>query len=312
MVPKHVGAAVLLAAVLSACATQPSIKISDITEARALSDEALDMFAQGDAAGALTALNAVISYGSIDDADYARRAAVHGTLKNYDKALVDASRSVELAPRAWRRYLERAVLLQRVGKYDAAIADLDAAFALQPTEAELLRRRAYLKVVALRFDDAITDYDHLSAMLPGSDTGALGRGAALYLAGRWREAVVQFNGMLALKPDDGLAALWLAKAKRRQGQFMVWEEFEDQAGPEPEWLMTRLLLDNERDADTNADLQNIDSCERAVFLGVWRIIRREGVGADKEFGMAEKICPLDSIEASEARIERTRLAALNK
>lgn len=296
---------------LSSCATQSTHKISDITEARALSDQALDLFAEGDASGALTALNAVISYGSIDADDYARRAAVYGTLKNYDKALVDATRAVELAPRAWRRYLERAVLLQRMGQYDAAIADLDHAFMLQPTEAELLRRRAYLKMVAARFDDAIADYDNLSVMLPRRDTGALGRGAALYLAGRWPEAAAQFNGMLRMKPNDGLAALWLAKSKRRQGQFMAWEEVETHAGPEPEWLMTRILLNGEPGIGMEA-LQHIDPCERAVFMGVWRIVHSSGNGADNDFRTAETACPADSIEASEARIERARLKAQNK
>jgi len=307
MLLRHGGAAVVFAVLLSACATQPGYKISDVTEARALSDRALDMFAQGDHDGAITALNAVIAYGTIDDADYARRAAVYGTLKNYDKALIDADRSVALAPGAWRRYLERAILLQRVGRYSEAIADLDQAVVLRPTEVEPLRRRAYLNVVAARFDDAIKDYDDLSGMLPNSDTGALGRGAALYLAGRWREAAAQFNGMLETKPHDGLVTLWLAKARARAGQFMGWDEVERHAGPEPEWLMTRMLLTAEPDIDAAAPLANVDTCERAVFLGVWRIVRHGGEGAAKAFGAAETVCPVDSIEASEARTEIARL-----
>jgi tetratricopeptide (TPR) repeat protein len=307
MLLRHGGAAVVFAVLLSACATQPAYKISDVTEARALSDRAFDMFAEGDNEGAITALNAVIAYGTIDDADYARRAAVYGTLKLYDKALVDADRAVALAPRAWRRYLERAVLLQRVGRYSDAIADLDQAVGLRPTEVEPLRRRAYLKVVAARFDDAIRDYDDLSAMLPNSDTGALGRGAALYLAGRWREAAAQFSNMLETKPHDGLAALWLAKARGRAGQFMGWDEVEHHAGPEPEWLMTRMLLTAEPGIDAAAPLADIDTCERAVFLGVWRTIRHGGDGATNAFRAAETACPPDSIEASEARTEIARL-----
>jgi tetratricopeptide (TPR) repeat protein len=307
MLLKHGGAAVVFAVLLAACATQPAYKISDVTEARALSDHAFDMFAEGDNEGAIKALNAVIAYGTIDDADYARRAAVYGTLKDYDKALMDADRSIALAPRAWRRYLERAVLLQRVGRYHDAIADLDHAIGLKPTEVEPLRRRAYLKVVAARFDDAIQDYDDLSAMLPNSDTGALGRGAALYLSGRWREAAGQFSAMLENKPHDGLAALWLAKARARAGQFMGWDEVEHNAGPEPEWLMTRMLLTAEPHIDAAAPLANVDGCERAVFMGVWRLVRHAGDGAAKAFSAAESACPPDSIEASEARSEIARL-----
>jgi hypothetical protein len=144
-------------------------------------------------------------------------------------------------------------------------------------------------------------------MQPRRDTGALGRGAALYLSGRWRDAAMQFSGMLDANPEDGLAALWLAKSKRRQGLFMAWEEIEKHAGPEPEWLMAKMLLNGEPDADNGQTLADIDPCERAVFLGVWRIVHRNGGGADKDFAAAEKVCPADSIEASEARAERAHL-----
>ena len=82
---KHI-VVIAAAAMMAACTSQLAFKISDVTEARALSDHALDLFAAGDTKNAVAALDAVIAYGTVDDADYARRAAVHGTLKNYDKA----------------------------------------------------------------------------------------------------------------------------------------------------------------------------------------------------------------------------------
>jgi tetratricopeptide (TPR) repeat protein len=300
-------AAAFLAALLSACASQPEYTISDVTEARALSDYALDLFIAGDHDGALRALNAVIAYGSIDASAYARRAAVYGTQKNYEKALADANQAVELAPSAWRGYLERAILFQRVGEYASAIVDLDSAVDLAPNQIELLRRRAYLKVVAARFDDAVADYEMLSRVQPRSDTGALGRGAALYLAGRWPEAATQFNDMLKKQPADGLAALWLAKSRYRAGQFLAWEELEPGAGDEPEWLMTRALLTMNSEVDVGTLLANVERCERTLFLGFWRIVHQRGEGAALEFEAAEEACPRDSIEASETRIELTRL-----
>lgn len=296
-----------LALLLSACATHPAYKISDITEARALSDHAVELFVTGNHDGAISALNAVIAYGSIDDRDFARRAAIYGTQKDYARALADANYAIGLAPKAWRHYLERAVLYQRVGEYGAAIDDLDSAVALQPNEVELLRRRAYLKVVAARFDEAVSDYENLSSILPRSDTGALGRGAALYLAGRWPEAAAQFAAMLKARPEDGLAALWLAKARLRGGQFLAWEDLEPGAGPEAEWRLARALLIIDTDAQLTDALKGVDACERAVFLGLWRVVHQNGRGAEKDFRMAAKACPLDSIEASETRVELTRL-----
>lgn len=303
-----IGAVLAVAAALSACAVSTEYKISDITEARALSDYGMELFVAGDHDSALKALSAVIAYGSLDANDYARRAVVYGTQKDYDKALADANRVVELAPRAWRGYLERAILLQRTGQYGEAIRDLDSAVELQPARVELVRRRAYLKVVASRFDDAIADYELLAEMTPRSDTGALGRGAALYLAGRWRDAADQFGDMLAKKPEDGLAALWLAKARMRAGRFLGWDELEASAGAEPEWVMTRALLTIEREDEVTALVAKIAPCERALFLGAWRLKRADRDGAAREFGAAQKACPLDSIEASETRVELERLA----
>jgi len=303
----YICAGVLLSTLLAACATGPTYKISDVTEARELSDHALDLLMAGDANGAIRALDAVIAFGSISADDYARRAAVYGTQKKYDQAIADANRAVALDPRAWRRYLERAILYQRIGNYGDAITDLDSAVELQPSQVELWRRRAYLKVVASRFDDAVTDYEKLAEISPRSDTGALGRGAALYLAGRWRDAGAQFSAMLQSNPDDGLAALWLAKARLRSGQFLAWEELEAHAGPEAEWLMTRALLTVESYAEVTQMLKGTETCERSLFMGLWRLKHQKGEGAVQEFSTAARACPLDSIEASETRMELARL-----
>jgi len=300
-------AAVFMTALLAACASRPEYRISDITQARAVSDLGLDLFIAGDHEGAIRALDAVVAYGSIDDAVFARRAAVYGTMKNYDKALVDANRAIELAPRAWRRYLERAILYQRIGEYGSAITDLDSAIAIQPNEVALLRRRAYLKVVDARFDDAVADYENLSNILPRSDTGALGRGAALYLAGRWPEAASQFASMLKAREDDGLAALWLAKARIRAGQFLLWEEVEPGAGDEPEWRMTRALLTMESETEVAALIDDVEPCEKALFTGFWLAFHKKPQGAERFYRAALEACPLDSIEGSETRVELARL-----
>ena len=293
---------------LSACAsTTPGYKIADVTEARKLSNKGLLLLATGDTSEALKALNAVIAYGSIDDADYARRAAILGTRKEYDGALADANRAIEINSRKWRRFLERAVIYQRMGRYDEAITDLDSARKLDPYQAALLRRSAYLKIVASHFDAAIADYEELIRMMPRSDTGQLGRGAALYIAGRWSEAGDQFADMLKYKPNDGLAALWLAKSRVQAGQVLAWEEIREGAQDEPQWNMTRALLTLGSDKDVLPLLETVEACEKALFLGVWRQKNKDLNGAAQDFRAALKACPLDSIETRETTAALARL-----
>ncbi len=300
-------AAVVILA-LSACASTGSgYKISDVTEARKLSDQGLALLAMGDTSEALKALNAVIDYGTINDADYARRAAILGTRKEYEPALADANRAIELNARNWRRFLERAVIYQRMGRYDEAIADLDAARQIDPYQAMLLRRSAYLKIVASHFDAAIADYEELIRMMPRSDTGQLGRGAALYIAGRWSEAGDQFADMLKYKPNDGLAALWLAKSRVQAGQPFAWDEIREGAQDEPQWNMTRALLTLDAEQDVMPLLKEVESCEKALFLGVWRQKNKDLDGAVADFRAALKTCPLDSIETRETQAALARL-----
>jgi Tfp pilus assembly protein PilF len=78
----------LAAPLLSGCAAGPRYHINDVTEARALSDHGFALFESGDYTGAKAALDAVIAYGTVDDKDYTRRAAIFGALKDYDRALL--------------------------------------------------------------------------------------------------------------------------------------------------------------------------------------------------------------------------------
>ena len=71
--------------------------------------------------------------------------------------------------------------------------------------------------------------------------------------------------------------------------------------------MTRAMLTVETVSEATDMLADVEACERAVFFGVWRVVHLSGEGAENDFRAAEKVCPLDSIEASETRVELARL-----
>src|SRR5438067_1130384 len=81
--------------VLAGCASQGG-RVSDIIQARALSDQGLEKFEAGDYKEALKSLNDVIAFGSIDDRDYTRRASVYGAMKKYEAALRDTDHALQL------------------------------------------------------------------------------------------------------------------------------------------------------------------------------------------------------------------------
>ena len=84
---------------------------------------------------------------------------------------------------------------------------------------------------------------------------------------------------------------------------------EAHAGSEPEWLMARALLTVDGEAEAVALVANVETCERGLFLGAWRLKHADGNGAARAFIAAQAVCPLDSIEGSETRVELGRLRA---
>ena len=316
MVALRIAVAFAAAILLAGCAAHREPKISSPAEARELSERALDQLDAGDAAAALKSLNRVIALGGAQDSDYTRRAAAHGALGQYDSALTDTDVALRLAPNEWRTHFQRSLLNQKLGRIDAALTDLDHAIALNVDDASLLRRRGYLTLVAGRFADAVTAYDQLARVEAHSLAAATGRGVAFYVAGDWRAAAHEFDKLLTDIPEDARTALWFVKASLRAPYPVQWERFNVSRNGDPEWGLVQ-ALETSRDLEdiqklvgaltTSTTRRGITPCERALFMGEWRVIRLAGEGAANAFEAALKACPTDSIERTQAKVELARL-----
>jgi tetratricopeptide (TPR) repeat protein len=85
----------------------------------------------------------------------------------YDKALRDFSRCLELSPRYWKAFNNRARLFADAKEFDKAIADYGSAISLAPAEPRLFLNRGnayFLKGNVVR---AVEDYDRALAIAPG-------------------------------------------------------------------------------------------------------------------------------------------------
>ena len=302
--------------IFTGCAARHPAPITDPAEARAAADSALVNLSAGETQAAIASLDRVIASGKAQDSDYTRRAAAYGALGQYTQALADADAAIKMRPDAWRTYFQRSIFNQKLGKLDAAVEDLDRAIALNGEDTSLLRRRGYLVLVAGRFKDAVAAYDRLGQVEENSLAAATGRGVALYVDGDWRAAAREFDKLLTEIPGDAITALWFVKASLRAPYPINWERFEGVRGDDPEWRLVDALgadegLDNVLQtlaalAATRAR-KGITPCERALFLGEWRMIRLQGEGAIADFERAQKACPKDSIERTQAQTELSRL-----
>lgn len=312
------GVAVAAMILLSGCASRQPPPITTVAEARAVADTALVQLGSGEMDAAMESLDRVIASGKAQDSDYMRRAAVLGAMGQYEQALADADAALKLQPDAWRTYFQRSVFNQKLGRIDAAIEDLDHAIALNGDDISLLRRRGYLVLVAGRFKDAVAAYDQLGQAEENSLAAATGRGVAFYVGGDWRAAAREFDKLLNEIPDDAITALWFVKASLRAPYPINWDRFEGVRGDAPEWrLVDALGADDGLDGvlktlaalSPTGEQRGITPCERALFLGEWRVIRLQGEGAAADFERARKACPTDSIEGTQAQTELARLAA---
>ncbi len=305
----------LLTALASGCAHEP--EIADYREARALSDQALDLMNADENEAAIRILSRVVAYNGGEPRDLERRATAYAALNQNDAALRDLNNAALKDPSNWRTHLLRAVTNQKLSRFGDAIQDLDRALELKATDPELVRRRAYLRMLTGNFDGALTDYDQLMRMVPNSGVGAFGRAVALYLAGKFDAAAMEFDRQLRAEPRDGGLALWMVKSSLRSRAPLVWEQFADKAGPQPEWVMIRELLnDSAMDSVTQevSRLRNpepgrrtVGACEHALFLGTWASLKGHAANARTSLDSAVEACPADSIERTEARTELARV-----
>ena len=79
---------------------------------------------------------------------------------NFEAAIADFDRGIELNPEFVQLYYDRALANERKDDLDAAIADYTDALAIAPGAADAYTRRAALYAEKGDYDAAIADYEH--------------------------------------------------------------------------------------------------------------------------------------------------------
>ena len=88
---------------------------------------------------------------------YLNRAIALGRLKRWDEAIVDYGRALEIDQNYAAAYNGRAWSYCQIGKFEEAIVDADRAIKLKPNEANFYDTRATAYIGLKRYDDALAD-----------------------------------------------------------------------------------------------------------------------------------------------------------
>jgi len=111
--------------------------------------------------------NAVLEKYPREYVAYYGRGNARGAAGEYDGALRDFDRCLELAPGYWKAFNNRGRLFADAKEYDRAIADYGSAISLNPAEARLYLNRGNAYFLKGDRGRAAEDYDRALAIAPG-------------------------------------------------------------------------------------------------------------------------------------------------
>lgn len=145
-------------------------------------EEALALSRAGRTAEALERLDAAIHDDPSYDQLYVSRGVIHRRLKQFDEAIADFSRAIELAPRAWQTHLYRGIVYtDDLGAYDLGIRDFRTVIELNPDNTDAVMNMGVAHYKAGRYDEAIARYSDAIARTRDSTRITYLRGLA-YMA----------------------------------------------------------------------------------------------------------------------------------
>jgi tetratricopeptide (TPR) repeat protein len=122
---------------------------------------------------------------------------------DFDRAIADFDRVIELRPDTSKAFYNRAISYLRRGEFERAVKDFDRVVQLTPDYAPGFRNRGNAYRGLLAFDRAIQDYDQAIKLSPEYAVAFSNRGVAYMNKELYDRAIEDFDKVVRLKPDDG-------------------------------------------------------------------------------------------------------------
>jgi tetratricopeptide (TPR) repeat protein len=171
-----------------------------------------------------------------------QRAECHALDREFEDALEDFARALELAPDNASLNAARGQTLRVLGRLEDALRDFDRAIELAPNSESALASRGVILQRLGRLDEAVADLTRAIALRPSDDWAVAHRGEAYRMMGRYRLAVTDFTEAIRLDPAYEFAYASRALARRRLGHHR--EELADldraiELNPDYDWAFAQ-------------------------------------------------------------------------
>jgi Cu2+-exporting ATPase len=147
-------------------------------------------------------------------AAYINRAGAYQAKGDFDRAIADLDKALQLDPKLATALADRASIYRAEGDLDRAMADYDKAVAAQPKSAAVYLGRGEAYHAKNDLDRAIADYDEAIELDPKLASAHNDRGLAFQAKGHLDKALVDFSKAIELDPQYANAFLNRANVYR--------------------------------------------------------------------------------------------------
>jgi tetratricopeptide (TPR) repeat protein len=157
----------------------------------------------------------VIAINPQESRAFDERASAYRNLQQYDLAIADLKRYVELNPKIPGSRMNLAALYESAGKHEEALQTLNDQQSLFPDE-DIYQNRALVYDSLGQYDKALSDNNTSIAMMAAPRPGPYINRARLYeKLGKYKEAIADCNKVLEIDPTYDSAARLITKLKNK-------------------------------------------------------------------------------------------------
>ena len=139
---------------------------------------------------------------------YMSRAVYYHSNKNYELALKDYNKSLELGPNFIPSFQGRGYLYITTREYEKAIADFNRVLKTEPNNLVVLLNRGTAYTKLKNYENAIVDFNKALSLSPDDPSILNSRGTLYFNVSKdYQKALLDFNLVLSINPNYGTAYL---------------------------------------------------------------------------------------------------------